>query len=325
MILLYTYKGGVKTIVWTDMLQTTFMIAALLGCVFYILKDLNLNIIEMFKVFEIKNYNQIFETDINNPKFFMKQIIGGAFVTIAMTGLDQEMMQKNISCKNIGEAQKNMLSFSVVLVLVNFVFLCLGGLLFLYAEKLSIPIPKLTDDLFPIVALNYLPPIISILFIVGLISALFPSADGAITALTSSFCLDVLQIDKRQDLVNNKKIRKQVQLVFLVVFLIFILIFKWINQRAIIDLLLDLAGYTYGPLLGLFAFGIFSKNTIKDKWAPIVCFMAPVISYGISLLSKYDYIFGGYKIGVELLVINAILTYIGLWLISKPNETYVTK
>jgi Na+/proline symporter len=319
MILAYTYQGGVKTIVWTDMLQTTFMIGALLACIGYLLNYMGFSLAEMIQSFEDKNYTEMFVTDPFSSKYFLKQIIGGAFVTIAMTGLDQEMMQKNISCKTLGEAQKNMVSFSFILLGINLIFLCLGGLLYLFAAKNNIAIPLLTDDLFPTLALNYMPPIISLLFIVGLISALFPSADGAITALTSSFCIDILGLPNNTKHTETKKsnIRKMVQLTILGIFFICILIFKWINQRAIIDLLLDIAGYTYGPLLGIFAFGIFTHKKLHHQWVPIVVILAPVLSFILSYFSKSNYLYHNYQIGIELLIINGLFTFVGLWIISK--------
>jgi Na+/proline symporter len=321
MIWLYTFKGGVKTIVWTDMLQTTFMLLALFICVWFLKDDLNLSFGKMWQLFSEKNYNQILNSDFNSAGFYWKQILGGAFVTIAMTGLDQEMMQKNISCKNLGDAQKNMISFSFILLLVNFVFLILGGLLYVYIETHHILKPALTDDLFPTLALNYFPPIISILFIIGLISALFPSADGAITALTTSVCIDVLQIDKNEKLddTRRKQIRQSVQLVIIFVFLLCILYFKWLNKNAVIDTLLKIASYTYGPLLGLYAFGLFSKKQIHDKLAWIVCLAAPVLCYFLNDFVSQHNLLGDYKIGLELLIINGILTYGGLWVISKKD------
>ena len=336
MIFLYTFKGGVKTIVWTDMLQTTFMLLALGVCVWSLKTDLGFNFETMWQNFSAKNYNQIWNTDFNSAGFYWKQILGGAFVTIAMTGLDQEMMQKNISCKTLGDAQKNMISFSFILLIVNFIFLILGGLLYLYVEAHHIAKPTLSDDLFPIVALNYLPPVVSVLFIVGLISALFPSADGAITALTTSFCIDVLDFDKNKNWndAQKKKIRRWVQIGIIAAFFVCILIFKWLNQKAIIDLLLEIAGYTYGPLLGLFAFGLFSKRNIADKKSWIVCVAAACICFVINVFINkpkwslsyewiahlQSYFVCSYKIGIEMLIINAIITFVGLLVISRKNE-----
>jgi Na+/proline symporter len=318
MIILYTFEGGVKTIVFTDTLQTTFMLLALVVCVIYIMDSMHIGFADTMTALSQKNYTKIFNTHIASGNFWMKQIIGGAFITVGMTGLDQEMMQKNISVKNLKDSQKNMLSFSFVLVLVNFLFLFLGGLLYLFAQAGNIRISG--DDLFPTIALNYLPPIVSILFIIGLISALFPSADGALTALTSSFCIDILGL-KRNNLLDEKKkkqTRMTVHICLAVIFFISVMIFKWINNKSTIDIILIVAGYTYGPLLGLFAFGIISKRVIKKGYAVLyISIAAPVICY---FLSKYSASwFGGYQIGLELLLINGILTFLGLLIISKKG------
>ena len=252
-----------------------------------------------------KGYTRIFNTDINSKGFFIKQIIGGMFITIGMTGLDQEMMQKNISVKNLKDSQKNMMTFTAIVVLVNFLFLFLGGLLYLYALNHGTDYQLITnadgstkwqlvsaggniigDRIFPQIALNYLPKAVGIIFIIGLVSALFPSADGALTALTSSFCIDLLGLKRRENLTEQqkKRIRLTVHLCFTVIFMLCILIFKWIGSRSIIDKILDLAGYTYGPLLGLFAFGILTKRKLSETYLILViCLLAPVLSYFISL------------------------------------------
>lgn len=316
MILVYTYKGGVKTIVWTDTLQTLFMLLALVVTVGWIMNHLNLGWSDAFAAMDEKGFFKFFQTDVNDKKFFLKQIIGGAFITITMTGLDQEMMQKNISVKTLGDSQKNMVSFSVILVLVNFLFLLLGGLLYVYAAQSNIALKG--DDIFPGMAMQVMPPFISFLFIIGLISALFPSADGAITALTSSFCLDILGIyrDEKRTEEERTKTRKRVHLAFAGVFLIMVFFFKWLNNKSIIDILLDIAGYTYGPLLGLFAFGILTTRAVKDRWVPVAALLGPLVS--IFLDKWLVHYLGGYKFGVELLVINGLITFVGMWVLSKP-------
>jgi Na+/proline symporter len=318
MILLYTFKGGVKTIVWTDTLQTFFMLLALVVCVFYIMGDLNISFSEAMTQLNGLGYTEMFNTDVMDKKFFLKQIIGGAFITISMTGLDQEMMQKNISVKKLGDSQKNMLTFSTVMVGVNFLFLLLGGLLYLYASNKGLDVKG--DDLFPTIALQYLPPAISVIFIIGLISALFPSADGAITALTSSFCIDILGLQRNEKLneAQKSKTRITVHLTFAVLFLLCVLYFKWLDNKSIISILLDIAGYTYGPLLGLFTFGILTKRVLKDSLSPIVCLIAPAICYAIQVYAPT--LFGGYQIGIEMLILNGGLTFTGLWIISKKAE-----
>lgn len=319
MILLYTFEGGVKTIVFTDTLQTTFMLAGLVICIIYIMNSLGLSFGDTMSALEGKDYTRVFNTDTNSAGFWMKQILGGAFITVGMTGLDQEMMQKNISVKNLKDSQKNMVSFSLVLVLVNLLFLMLGGLLYIFAESKQINIKG--DDLFPAIALNYLPPVISIMFIIGLISALFPSADGALTALTSSFCIDMLGLKKRTDLdeKGKTKTRRSVHLTFTVIFFLCVMIFKWIDNKSIIDIILKIAGYTYGPLLGLFTFGIFTSRPVKQGPATlIVCLAAPLICYILS--ENAVRWFNGFQIGIELLILNALITFAGLWLISTKKE-----
>ena len=332
MILLYTFEGGVKTIVYTDTLQTLLMLTGLIVCIVYILSNLNLNIGSALDTLSIKGYTDIFNMDVGSKGFFVKQIIGGAFIAIAMTGLDQEMMQKNISVKTLKDSQKNMMTFSTVIVLVNFLFLLLGGILYLYilqnggeyAGKQLLLNGKnvIGDDLFPTVALQLLPQAISIIFIIGLISALFPSADGAITALTSSFCIDQLGLKRRNDWneKKQKRIRLMVHFSFAIIFFICILVFKAINNKSIIYVILDLAGYTYGPLLGLFAFGILTKRRIKDGLVvTIICLLAPVLTYILSKNSEL--LLGGYKIGIELLIVNGLITFLGLWLISQSGKS----
>lgn len=332
MILLYTFEGGVKTIVYTDTLQTLLMLTGLIVCIVYILSNLHLNIGTALDKLSIKGYTDIFNMDVGSKGFFVKQIIGGAFIAIAMTGLDQEMMQKNISVKTLKDSQKNMMTFSTVIVIVNFLFLLLGGILYLYilqnggeyAGKQLLVDGKnvIGDDLFPTVALHFLPQAISIIFIIGLISALFPSADGALTALTSSFCIDLLGLKRRNDWdeKKQKRIRLTVHFTFAMIFFICILVFKAINNKSIIYVILDLAGYTYGPLLGLFAFGILTKRKIKDGFiVTIICLIAPVLTY--LLRENSALLLGGYKIGIELLIVNGLITFLGLWLISRRADS----
>ncbi len=317
MILLYTYEGGVKTIVYTDTLQTTCMLLGLIICVVYILSELNLGLGESLQLMSEKGYSTIFVLDPNSKLFFVKQIIAGAFITVTMTGMDQEMMQKNISVKNLKDSQKNVLTMSVVLATVIIIFLFLGGLLYLYANTLHINVTG--DKIFPTIALEHMPPFVSIIFIIALISALFPSADGAITALTSTFCIDILGIQRRKDLSESKqkKIRQRVHISFAVIFLLFVMIFKWVNDPSMIGLLLKIAAYTYGPLLGLFTFGILTKKQVNDALVPYVCIASPIICF---LLDKYqNVLFGSFQIGLELLIINGIITFLGLLFISKKE------
>lgn len=316
MILLYTYKGGVKTIVWTDTLQTTCMLAGLVICVIFILNKMGLSFTDSISQIREKGYGKIFVTDVNSKLFFIKQILAGAFITITMTGMDQEMMQKNLSVKTLPNSRKNVLTLSFILAAVLLLFLFLGALLYLYAGQLGVTVTG--DKLFPEIALHHMPPIISVIFIIALISALFPSADGAITALTSSFCIDILGMKRREDWTEaeKKKVRQRIHLTVAFIFLVFVMIFKWVNDPSMIGVILKVAAYTYGPLLGLFSFGILTKRKVKDNLVPFVCVLAPVICFFLDKFQKD--IFGNYQIGLELLIINGLLTFIGLFLISKP-------
>mgnify|MGYP001627309448 CR=1 FL=1 len=342
LILLYTFEGGVKTIVYTDTLQTSFMLLGLVVCIIAILSKLDMNMLQAFRRMSEKGYTNVFNFDINSGSFFLKQILGGAFITIAMTGLDQEMMQKNISVRKLSDSQKNMLTFSSIILFVNFLFLLLGGCLYLYAGELGLDIKG--DDLFPAIALNgYLSVAVSILFIIGLISALFPSADGALTALTSSFCIDILGIKRNENLTEKqrKKTRLVVHLSFAILFFICVMIFKWIDDKSIIDVILKLAGYTYGPLLGLFSYGILLNRTVNDRIVLPICIMAPLVTLLLDIINNADWfikklaltgtladsltnlsasLFHGYKIGIELLLINGLITFSMLYLLSKPNR-----
>jgi Na+/proline symporter len=335
MILLYTFEGGVKTIVYTDTLQTTLMLVGLIATVVFILNNLHISVGDAMRTLTGKGYTTIFNTDPRSGGFFLKQIIGGAFITISMFGLDQEMMQKNISVKTLKDSQKNMITFNLVSAGVNFLFLLLGGLLYLYAMNHGAQYGQagtqmqfiaegkniIGDKLFPTMALEMMPKAISIIFIIALISALFPSADGALTALTSSFCIDILGLKRRTDLTEKeqKKLRLTVHLSFTVIFLICIMIFYQIGSRSIIDKILDLAGYTYGPLLGLFAFGILSKRSLPQSIAiTFICLASPVVCY---LIKQYSVqLFFGYQVGIELLIINGLLTYLGLLSISVKSN-----
>ncbi len=315
MIILYTYEGGVKTIVWTDTLQTSCMLLGLIICTVYMLNHLGLSIGDSFTAMNEKGYTKIFDFDPNQKSFFIKQILAGAFITITMTGIDQEMMQKSLSVTRLKDSQKNMVTLGFILLGVISLFLYMGGLLHLYGAQESVS--SAGDQLFPDIALNHMPPFISIIFIIALISALFPSADGAMTALTSSLCIDIFGMRERTHWDDGKKekFRKNIHLLVAVSFLIMVIIFKVINDNSMIGLILKLAGFTYGPLLGLFAFGIFTKYKVKDRLVPFVCIAAPVISF---FIDKYqETLFGEFKIGLELLIINGLLTFIGLWLIRR--------
>lgn len=317
LILAYTFKGGVKTIVWTDTLQTTFMLGGLIACVIYVLQHLDLSFSQAWAQMAALDYDKFLFTDINSPAHFMKHLLGGAFIALTMTGLDQEMMQKNISVRTLKDSQKNVVTLSVILIFVNFLFLFLGGVLYLYSNHYNLGLKG--DDLFPTLAMQYFPPVMGLVFVIGLISALFPSADGAITALTSSFCIDIVGIQRNKSLSEERRvsIRRQVHLSFAFLFLLCVLIFHWIDNRSIIDLILKLAGYTYGPLLGLFAFGVLMKSKLKENMVPIICLLAPCLSY--VLAENAPALLNGFKFGYELLLVNGFITFLGLYFIRKKE------
>ncbi len=325
LILLYTYQGGVKTIVYTDTLQTTFMLLSVIISIVFIMQHLNLNISGVYDKITHSQYAQVFFTDWKMKSFFPKQFFGGMFIAIAMTGLDQEMMQKNISCKNIGEAQKNVLTFTFVLLLVNILFLILGALLYMYAADQSVPLLMkdgkiVSDNVFPTVALEHLGTVSGIFFIIGLISAAFPSADGALTALTSVFCIDFLGLkdNELKTEEEKKKIRYTVHFTFAAVLLVVIVVFKLINNDAVINNLFTWAGYTYGPLLGLYTFGLFTKKQVRDKYVPLICILSPIVCIILNDFSKE--LFNGYKFGFEMLIVNGAFTFLGLLCISTKEN-----
>lgn len=317
LIHLYTYKGGIKTIVWTDTLQTTFMLLAVVLTVGFILHNMHHGLGDMVNKVWNSDYSKMIITDVNSPKFFLKQFFSGMFITIVMTGLDQDMMQKNLSCKNLPDAKKNMTTLSWILVPVNLLFLFLGAVLYLYATEKGISLPEKSDFVFPAIAIGHLGVIAGIVFIVGLISAAYSSADSALTALTTSFSVDILKLDKkyknRENLLKSR--RMFVHFIMSIIVIFVIILFNVINDESVIAQLFTFAGYTYGPLLGLYAFGLFTKWDVKDKWVPFVAVIAPVLSYIIKLNSVHW--FNGYHIGFELLLINGLITFISLYFIKK--------
>ena len=321
LIWIYTFRGGIKTIVWTDTLQTTFMLISVLLSIYLISKSLDWSFIDFINSDELKSYSKVFVTEsLLEKNHFYKSFIGGMFITICMTGLDQDMMQKNLTCKSLKDAQKNMIIFSIVLVIVTFLFLLLGALLFIYSSRFNIIIPELngsvnTDLLFPEIALNSgLGSLIGITFLLGLIAAAYSSADSALTSLTTSYCVDFIDL-KNKSIEYQIKVRKRTHIVMSFVLIIVIIIFKNYLTTSVLDGLLILAGYTYGPLLGLFAFGIFTNYKIHDKYVWIVTSLSVLIMIFIGNLDP-SYL-GGYKIGYELLPLNGILTFVGLILIRR--------
>tara|TARA_B100000963_G_scaffold69042_1_gene57312 strand:- start:1835 stop:3307 length:1473 start_codon:yes stop_codon:yes gene_type:complete len=325
LIWVYTQKGGIKTIVWTDTLQTLLMLTAVGLTLYHLGNALNLNLSEILTENRFQNYTHTWITgDLMVRNHFLKSFIGGVFITICMTGLDQDMMQKNLTCRNLKAAQINMVVFSLVLIVVTFLFLLLGAMIFLYAEQNQIMIPLMegspkTDLLFPEVAINGgLGLGVGIIFILGLIAAAYSSADSALTSLTTSFCIDFLKIDQNSE-DQQKKIRKQTHLGMSFVLVVVVILFKYILDRNVIDGLLTVASYTYGPLLGLFAFGIFTPFQIHDRKVWVVVLLSILLIVFVGNLSPET--LGGYQIGYELLPLNGLLTFLGLLLIRQKKTT----
>lgn len=313
LIWLYTFKGGIKTIVWTDTLQTLFMLIAVGVCIYVITDDLQISNIFSY-VAESDLSKTFFFDDPNAGNYFWKQFLAGAFVAIAMTGLDQDMMQKNLTCRNLKDAQKNMFWFTIVLVIVNFFFLALGILLTEYAQKNGIDAHK--DELFPILATQgSLGLATGIFFLLGLIAAAYSSADSALTSLTTSFSIDILEIDKKKEKSEQIKVRKKIHVLFSFILIATILIFKYfIADESVIAKIFTFANYTYGPLLGLYAFGLFTKLNVKDKAVPYICLSSPILTYLASFLSV-SYL--DFDFGFALLLVNGMITFIGLWLFRR--------
>jgi SSS family transporter len=324
LIWLYTNKGGIKTIIWTDTLQTLFMLMAVLVTVILVGKEMGWGIGEIIDQVRASDYSKTFFFDDSNSKlYFWKRFLAGMFVAIAMTGLDQDMMQKNLSCRNIKEAQKNMVSFSVVLVFVNLVFLSLGALLFIYADETGFLKPERSDDLFGAIATEGgLPVYVGVLFFLGLIAAAYSSADSALTSLTTSVCVDLVEIEKKPEQ-DRSRIRRRVHVMMSVVLVMIIMVYRAYNDRSVIDLVFTIAGYTYGPLLGLFAYGMLTKRRAVDRLIPLVAIAAPLITYLISANSKAW--FNGYEFGFELLLLNGAITFFGIWLTSNLSHAPASK
>ncbi len=317
LIWVYTFKGGIKTIVVTDTFQTVSMLTAVAMTIWAITKGLDTDFGGLLHLIKEKGYTKIFYFDNgwSDPNNFFKQLFSGALIAIVMTGMDQDMMQKNLTCRTLRDAQKNILTFSIVLIFANLLFLILGASLYTYAGHLGIDIPKRTDQLYPLLALNYLPVSIGIFFILGLIAAAYSSADSALTSLTTSFCVDFLGLDKKEAKNNTVKTRLFVHIGFSVLLLLVILAFNAYNDDSVISQLFVAAGYTYGPILGLFSFGILTDRKVKPQWGVIViCILSPIISYFINIYSPR--LLGGFQWGYLILLLNGLLTFLGLWMIS---------
>jgi Na+/proline symporter len=321
LIWIYTFRGGVKTIVYTDAFQTIFLVAAVCITVWQISSELGWSFGDLVTYVRSSEYSKVFYTeDPNSTMFFWKQFLGGAFITITMTGMDQEIMQKNLTCKSLGDAQKNMFWFSIILVVVNILFLTLGALLYKYTEVHNLALPAASDELYPRLALNEFSLLIGIFFLLGITASSYASADSALAGLTTSFCIDFLNFkDKPESL--RKKQKFMVHVGFSLLFLVIIVIFREINNRSVIDAVLSIAGYTYGPLLGLFSFGLFTTLQVKDRLVPLICVLSPLVTWMISLNSEK--LFGGYKFGLEVLILNGLITFAGLFLIADRAQKRV--
>jgi Na+/proline symporter len=323
-MLVYTYRGGIKTLVWTDTFQSIFLLLGVILSIIAISKELNLDFAGMISSVKESEYSRIFFFDWKTRSYFWKQFIGGMLIAVAMTGLDQNMMQKNLSCRTLADAQKNIRWFSVVLIIVNAFFLSLGALLYIYIQQKGIEVPvspvtgKIeTDKLFPLLALQHLGTFAGLAFIVGLTAATFSSADSVLTTLTTSFMIDFLGSEKYSEQ-RKTNTRHLVHVIFALVLLAVILLFRAMNSRAIIDTVLTLAGYTYGPLLGLFAFGLYSKWKVNDPLVPVVCLLSPALTYFINQNAATW--FNGYQFGYELLLLNGMITFLGLMLLKRKQE-----
>ncbi|UOR05995.1 sodium:solute symporter [Hymenobacter aerilatus] len=324
LIYLYTFRGGLKTILWTDTFQTMAMLVCVGVSIYLMADELNLGFAGLVKTVKESAMSQIYFSDPKDDKFFWKQFASGAFITIVMTGLDQDLMQKNLSCRNLQDAQKNMFWFTIAIVIVNVFFLSLGVLLYQFAATKGIALPTnpdtgkvIGDNVFPLLATNYFSLFAGVVFILGIIAVTYASADSALTALTTSFCVDMLDI-KQYDEAKQKRLRQLTHFGFSLVLIVIILIFRAINDQSVITAVFKAAGYTYGPLLGLYSFGIFTGRGLHDRLVLPVCFAAPLITWFINANSKAWW---GYEFGFEILILNGILTFLGLLLISRPTAT----
>jgi len=316
LIWLYTHKAGIKTVVWTDSLQTVFIIGAVVFTIYTILKQLDMGFGDMITVINNHPYSHTFDWDWHSKTNFFKQFLAGLGIVIAINGLDQNMMQKNLTCKTKRESQKNMFWFSFAFLLANLFFMSLGVMLYYFAMQKGISLPGRSDDLYPMLAVRYFGITAGIFFLLGILSAAYSSADSALTALTTSFCIDILNV--KPDSLKGKRTRKKVHIGFTLLLFMVIVIFRAINNDSVVIAVFRAAGYTYGPLLGMFAFGLICKRNVKDKFVPYVCLLSPVLTYIISSHSKLW--FGGYEFGFELLLLNAAITYTGLFLLRQNKK-----
>lgn len=319
LVFLYTMKGGIKTIIFTDTLQTFFLITAVILTLVLISGQLDWSAGRLISEIKGSDYSQIFVWELGDKHYFWKDFFSGAFIAIVMTGLDQDLMQKNLTLKNIGDAQKNMFWFCIILVIVNFLFLCLGALLYLFAAEQGIDVPAKTDQLYPMLALDgSFGLVVGVVFLLGITAATYSSSDSAMTALTTAFCYDFLGFGKASN-PQSKRVRTMVHAGFAFLFVVVILILRKLNNDEVITLVFEIASYTYGPLLGLFAFGLFTKLKPIDTFVPLVAILGPLATYGLVELSKYQE--WTYQFGFEKLIINGAIVFLGLLILSILNTS----
>ncbi|SHN34126.1 Na+/proline symporter [Cyclobacterium lianum] len=318
LIWLYTYKSGIKTIVWTDTLQTTFLLLAVVITIFVIGGELNLTGTEILSVIGESDLSTIFVWEGNTSQNFFKMFAGGVFITIAMNGLDQNVMQKNLTCKNKAEARKNIFWFSISFFLSTLLFLALGILLYQYAAVNGLQLPDATDELFPTLALNHFGILAGVAFLLGITAAAFSSADSALTALTTSFCIDIVNLPSKNN-INQDRTRRWIHIGFTFLVFLTIVVFNEVNDRSVVSAVFKAAGFTYGPLLGLFAFGLTNNLSVRDKWVPFICLLSPALSFVIDWNAATW--FNGFQFGFEILLVNATITYLGLLLSSESKHS----
>jgi len=318
MIWAYTFRAGIKTVIYTDSLQTTFLLASVILTTIIISTQLDMSFGSMVKAIDAHPFSKIFDWDWRSKTNFFKQFMAGLGIVIVMNGLDQDMMQKSLTCKNKRDAQKNIFWFSLAFILTNILFLSLGVMLYIYAQMKGIPVTPKSDDFFAFLALNHFGTIAGVLFLLGIVSATYSSSDSALTALTTSFCIDFLNLDTNKP--ESKSTRMKVHIGFSFLIFLVIVLFRIINSESVVTAVFRVAGYTYGPLLGLFAFGILTKRQVKDRWVPILGILSPVLTYIINENSVAW--FNGYKFGFELLLLNGLIMFIGLFLLTKKTNSY---
>lgn len=317
MIWAYTHRAGIKTVIYTDTLQTTFLVTSVILTTILISRQLDMNFGDMVKAIDEHPFSKTFDWDWRSKTNFFKQFLAGLGIVIVMNGLDQDMMQKSLTCKNKREAQKNLFWFSLAFIVTNLLFLSLGVMLYIYAQMKGIPVPEKTDDFFPFLALSHFGTIAGVLFLLGIVSATYSSSDSALTALTTSFCIDFLKLDPQS--ATSKSARMKTHIGFSVLMFLVIILFRLINDESVVTAVFKVAGYTYGPLLGLFAFGILTKKQVHDRYVPILGLLSPVITYIININSEAW--LGGYKFGFELLLLNGMIMFTGLWLLTKKTKS----